>query len=107
MPFITGTAHASFKVAIDSGKFIDAKLHIPGSGTPDKNLAFTDTTVTVPDLPTGPSKIFVVVDFQPADPDATVTVSEVDSGTATAANPPGTIANDPANPGATITMFGA
>jgi hypothetical protein len=108
---ITGTIGSKFVATIDSGQILSAKLHIAG-GDPgqDKILPFTDQTVSVNlagGLPAGPSSIRLTVVFVPGDPNATIGVGTVISGTAAASNPPGIIFNDPTHPAQVITLIGA
>lgn len=106
MANIEGTTNSNFDATVTSGIILSATLHIPGSGTPDTPLDFTDTAVTVLKLPAGLSEIRLAISFAPGDPDSTIGVGAVRSGVVTAPNPPGSIIND-GTPAGVITMVGA
>lgn len=110
MADITGSKGAQFLVTLDSGTILQATLHIPGAGTADVPLPFTDQSVTLnvaAGLPAGVSKIFLIIDFAPGDPSANIGVGTVSSGNAAASVPPGIIIDDGLHSFGVITLFGA
>jgi len=107
---IAGSIGSKFVVTIDSGTILQATLHLPGSGTADTPLPYTDQSVTVnipTGLPAGPSLIRLAIDFAPGEANAHIGVGAVSSGSATASKPPGVIYDDGLHSFAVITLFGA
>lgn len=84
---IVGTTGAAFTVTISSGGIGGAYLQVTGPpGTP-LTVSGDNRNVTVPNLPSGASKIRLDINWKPDDEDAMIDVGTVTSGAATAANP--------------------
>src|SRR5271166_1255679 len=86
---IVGTKGSNFTVTIDAARITSAFLLV--ANQPNTSLAISGTKreVTVPNLPAGDSKIRLDLVWAPGDPNATIDVGTVTSGTVSAANPKG------------------
>jgi hypothetical protein len=88
---IVGTKAANFTFTIDAATIVKAKLIVKNQPDVDLTVGGDDREVTVPNLPAGDSVVSLALIWAPADPDATIDVGTVTTGTVTAATPKHTI----------------
>lgn len=88
---IVGTTGSNFTFTIDSGAILAAFLEVPNQPKVELTVAGNEREVTVPSLPAGDSSVRLDLVWAPQDPDATIDVGKVTSGTVKAAIPKHTI----------------
>jgi len=81
---ITGTTGAKFTITISSGTILAAFLEVPKQ--PKVSLTFSGNEVTIPSLPVGDSRVRLDLAWAPADPDGTISLGTVITGTVTERN---------------------
>jgi hypothetical protein len=86
---IIGTKDANFTLTIDSATILAAFLVVPKQEKVP--LSFVENEVTIPSLPAGDSRVRLDLAWAPSDPDATVSLGTVISGTVKAKDPKQTI----------------
>lgn len=88
---IVGTTGANFSITIDAATILSAFLEVTGQPNVALTVGGTQRDVTVTSLPAGDSVVRLDLVWAPGDPDATIDVGTVTSGTVNAANPKGRI----------------
>lgn len=88
---IVGTVGSNFTVKIDSATIVTAFLMVDGKPDLALDIAGSKREVTVPSLPAGDSTVRLDLFWAPADPDATIDVGTVTSGTVNVILPKQTI----------------
>ena len=101
---IVGTTGAEFTATIDSGSIDAAYLEVTNQGVIPLAVGGDNLSVTIKSLPSGESWVRLDIEWAPGDPNATIDVASVTSGTVAAANPKHRI-NDGDIPG-WIELFG-
>ena len=87
---IVGTTDSNFTIFIDSATIVNAVLRVPNK--PNVTLrVLGQREVEIPKLPAGDSRVRLDLVWAPGDPDATVDVGRVISGSASAPEPKRTI----------------
>ncbi len=101
---IVGTKRSNFTITIDAATIMSAYLEVPNQPIVSLQIGGNDREVTVPNLPDGDSVVRLDLVWAPGDPDATIDVGTVTSGTVKAAQSKGTI-HDGDTPGY-VELFG-
>jgi hypothetical protein len=101
---IVGSTGSNFAVRIDAATILSAYLEV--TNQPNVSLAISGDhrEITVPNLPAGQSWVRLDLVWAPGDPNATIDVGTVSTGTAVAANPKHTL-DDGETPGY-VELFG-
>ena len=88
---IAGKTGSNFVATLDASSIVQAQLSVVGQSPVTLSIGADKRSITVPSLPSGDSTIWLAVVFAPGEPNATIGVGTVTSGSATAHNPPGII----------------
>jgi|HubBroStandDraft_1064217.scaffolds.fasta_scaffold00388_21 hypothetical protein len=88
---IFGTKGAGFTITIDAATILSAYLEVPNQPLVSLAIAGSNREVTVPSLPVGQSWVRLDLVWAPGDPDATINLGTVTTGTVNAAAAKGTI----------------
>jgi hypothetical protein len=101
---ISGKTASSFVATIDSGTIVQAQLGIVGQPMVMLSVGADKRSVTVPNLPSGNSTIWLAMIWAPGEPNANIGIGTVISGSVKAHNPPGVVYDN--SPVGAIEMFG-
>lgn len=101
---IVGTTGASFAVTTTAGRIVQAQLGVVNQPLIMLAVGTDGKSVKVQKLPSGDSTMWLAINWAPGDPNATVGVDTVTSGSARAATEPGILYdNDPVG---VVELFG-
>jgi len=101
---IVGTTGAKFTLTIDAGTILSAYLEVANQPVVALTISGNDREVAIPSLPGGESWVRLDLVWAPGDPNATIDVGTVTTGTATAATPKHTL--DDGNTPGYVELFG-
>jgi hypothetical protein len=101
---IVGTTGANFTITIDSGTILSAYLEVANQPVITLAIGANDRQVTISNLPVGESWVRLDIVWAPGDPNATIDVGTVTTGSVNAANPRHTL--DDGNTPGYIELFG-
>lgn len=102
---ISGKTGSNFVATVSSSSIVQAQLSVIGKSPVTLSIGADKRSITVPDLPAGDSTIWIALIFAPGEPNATIGVGTVTSGSATPHNPPGIIYDN--NAWGVIELFGS
>ena len=101
---IVGSIGANFTIKIDAATVLSAYLEVTNQPNVSLAIGGNDREVTVPNLPAGQSWVRLDLVWAPGDPNATIDVGNVSTGTVVAASPKHTL-DDGETPGY-VELFG-
>ena len=102
---ISGKTGSNFVATLDASKVVRAQLSVVGKSPIDLSIGADAQSINVPSLPAGDSTIWLALIFGPGEPNATIGVGTVTSGSATPRDPPGIIYDN--NAWGAIKLYGS
>ncbi|WP_213805910.1 hypothetical protein [Granulicella sp. dw_53] len=102
---ISGKTGSNFVATLDASSVVQAQLAVVGKSPITLSIGADKRSITVPNLPSGDSAIWLALVFAPGEPNATIGVGSVTGRSATPHNPPGIIYDT--NAWGVIKLFGS